>query len=66
MKSESNTKTVDELIAEEVAYATAIRGEVVSEAAAHAAAVVGNIKESAEPTTLLDEFEAIVSRNKKG
>jgi hypothetical protein len=66
MKSESNTKTVDELIAEEVAYATAIRGEMVTEAAAHAAAVVGNIKESAEPTTLLDEFEAIVSRNKKG
>jgi hypothetical protein len=66
MKSESNTKTVDELIAEEVAYATAIRGEVVAEAAAPAAAVVGNIKESAEPTTLIDEFEAIVSRAKKG
>lgn len=66
MKSESNTKTVDELIAEEVAYAAALRTEVVTEAAAPAAAVVGNIKESAEPTTLLDEFEAIVSRNKKG
>lgn len=66
LKSESNTKTVDELIADEVAYATAIRAEVVTEAAAPAAEVVGTIKESAAPTTLIDEFEAIVSRNVKG
>jgi hypothetical protein len=65
LKSESNTKSVDELLADEVAYATAIRTEV-SESVAVEAPVAGNVKEAAKSTTLLDEFEAIVSRNKKG
>jgi hypothetical protein len=65
LKSESNTKTVDELLADEVAYAAAIRTEV-TEAAAVEAPVAGTVKEAAKSTTLLDEFEAIVSRNVKG
>ena len=65
LKSESNTKSVDELLADEVAYAAAIRTEV-SESVAVEAPVAGNVKEAAKSTTLLDEFEAIVSRNKKG
>jgi len=65
LKSESNTKTVDELLAEEVAYAAAIRTEV-TEAVAVEAPVAGTIKEAAKSTTLLDEFEAIVTRNVKG
>jgi hypothetical protein len=65
LKSESNTKTVDELLADEVAYAAAIRTEV-TESVAVEAPVAGTVKEAAKSTTLLDEFEAIVSRNVKG
>jgi hypothetical protein len=58
MKSETNTKTVDELIADEKNYVSA-----VSESATKAAAVetTGVISE-ANTTTAADEFNAIVSR----
>ena len=58
MKSETNTKSVDELIVDEKNYVSA-----VSESAAHAVVTeaTGNIYE-ASTTTLSDEFDAITSR----
>jgi hypothetical protein len=58
MKSETNTKTVDELIADEKSYVSA-----VSESATKATAVetTGVISE-ANTTTAADEFNAIVNR----
>ena len=58
MKSETNTKTVDELIADEKAYVSA-----VSESAAKAETVdtTGVISE-ANTNTLADEFNAVVTR----
>lgn len=55
LKSESNTKSVDELIAEEKAYADALRADVP------AAEVVGSVQE-AKTTSFSDEFSAITSR----
>jgi hypothetical protein len=57
MKSETNTKSVDELIAEEKAYADAIRADVAVEAES----VVGTVQE-AKTTSLADEFASITSR----
>ena len=57
MKSETNTKSVDELIAEEKAYADALRADV----AVVAEEVVGTVQE-AKTTSLADEFAAITSR----
>lgn len=56
LKSESNTKTVDELIADEKAYVVA-----VSESAAAPSDTFGVIQE-ATTTTKTDEFDAIVAR----
>jgi hypothetical protein len=60
LKSENNTKTVEELLAEEKAYADALRAENVT---VTEAAPVGKITEAAKESTLMDEFNAIVSRN---
>ena len=57
MKSEANTKSVDELIAEEKAYADALRADVAVEAES----VVGTVQE-AKTTSLADEFASITSR----
>jgi hypothetical protein len=57
LKSETNTKTVDELVAEEKAYA-----EALSAAVAPTAEVVGTVQEAAKSASLSDEFEAITSR----
>lgn len=57
MKSETNTKTVDELIADEKSYVTA-----VSESAASAANTFGVIEEASTKTNSATEFDAIVSR----
>lgn len=56
MKSETNTKSIDELIADEKAYADALRADV-----AVAEEVVGTVQEAAS-TSLSDEFAAITSR----
>jgi hypothetical protein len=60
LKSETNTKTVDELLIEEKAYADALRAETTTVVEA---APVGKITEAAKTSTLMDEFEAIVARN---
>lgn len=60
LKSETNTKTVDELLVEEKAYADAL---LAAKPAVTEAAPAGHIQESAKGSTLMDEFEAIVSRN---
>jgi hypothetical protein len=56
MKSETNTKSVDELISEEKAYADALRADVVVNEK-----VVGSVQE-AKTTSFADEFSAITSR----
>lgn len=56
LKSESNTKSVDELITEEKAYADALMADV-----AVADEVVGSVQE-AKTTSFADEFSAITSR----
>lgn len=57
LKSESNTKTVDELIADEKAYVVAVS----ESAAAPAGVTFGNIQEAVSHNPA-DEFDAIVSR----
>lgn len=58
LKSETNTKTVDELVSEEKAYADAL-----AVAVAPTAEVVGTVQEAANKSaSLSDEFEAITSR----
>lgn len=57
MKSETNTKTVDELIADEKAYAKSL-----TEAIAPAAAAVGTIHEAGKADTQADDYEAIMAR----
>ncbi|NBR65588.1 MAG: hypothetical protein EBT65_06595, partial [Actinobacteria bacterium] len=58
LKSDNNVKSLDELIADEKAYATSLR-----EAFAPAAEEVGVIHESvAKSSNLLDEFSAIAAR----
>lgn len=61
MKSETNTKTVDELIADEKSYVSA----VTESSATPSTDNVGVVHE-AKTSNLLDEFEAIVTRNVKG
>ena len=56
LKSETNTKSIDELIADEKAYAEALRADV-----AVAEEVVGTVQEAAS-VSLVDEFAAITSR----
>jgi hypothetical protein len=63
MKSETNTKTVDELIADEKAYAASIREGFVSEAAS--AADVSGVVHEANASSTADEFDAVVSRIKR-
>lgn len=60
LKSADNSKTVDELIEEERAYAASLREAV----AAPAAEVVGVVHEASkkEASSTADEFDAIVSR----
>jgi len=57
MKSETNTKSIDDLIADEKAYADALRADV----AVATEEVVGTVQE-AKTTSLSDEFAAITSR----
>lgn len=61
LKSAENSKTIDELIEEEKAYADSLRESV---AAAPTAEVVGIVHEAVAKTvsTTADEFDAIVSR----
>lgn len=63
MKSETNTKTVDELIADEKAYADSIREGFVAEAAAPAD--VSGVVHEASASSTTDEFDAVVSRIKR-
>ena len=58
LKSETNTKTVDELIEEEKAYAESIRESLV----APAAEFVGVVHEAGKASTPASELETIVSR----
>jgi hypothetical protein len=60
MKSESNEKTVEELIAEEKAYADSIRETIKVEAPAQES--VGIVHEAGKSQTPADELDAIVSR----
>lgn len=57
MKSETNVKSIDELITEEKAYADALRADV----AVVADEIIGTVQE-AKTTSLADEFNAITSR----
>lgn len=63
MKSDTNTKTVDELIADEKAYADSIREGFVAEAAAPAD--VSGVVHEANASSTADEFDAVVSRIKR-
>lgn len=66
MKSETNTKTVDELIESEKAYADSIRASmVVTEAAAPAAVEATGVIQEAHASSTADEFDAIVARISK-
>jgi hypothetical protein len=58
LKSETNTKTVDELIEEEKAYADSIREAIVTPAPEF----VGVVHEAAKASTPASELETIVSR----
>ena len=62
MKSETNTKSVDELIVEEKAYADSI-AQTVSEAAS--AADTKGVVHEAKASSTTDEFDAVVSRIKR-
>lgn len=62
LRSESNIKSVDELLASEKEYADALRASVVTPAAVESAAVIGHVQEAAKSTSLQDEFDAIVAR----
>lgn len=59
LKSETNTKTVDELIESEKTYAASLR-EAVAPAAAPE--VVGVVHEAGKTATVEDEFDAVLSR----
>ena len=59
MKSESNTKSIDELLADEKAYADSLRQSVVAEAAS---VETGVVHEAIAASTTTDEFDSIVSR----
>lgn len=58
MKSETNTKTVDELIADEKSYVSAVSESATKAVAAETTGVISE----ANTTTALDEFSAIVGR----
>lgn len=59
LKSEANTKSVDELIADEKAYASSIRESIAVDAAP---VVETGVIQEAIASTPADEFDAIVSR----
>ena len=59
LKSEANTKSVDELIADEKAYASSIRESIAVDAAP---VVETGVIQEAVASTPADEFDAIVSR----
>ncbi len=59
MKSETNTKTVDELIADEKSYVTAVSESAVT---ASAAETFGFIEEASTKTNSNEQLDAIVSR----
>ena len=59
LKSESNTKTLDELLADEKAYADSLRQSVVAEAAS---VETGVVHEAYAASSTSDEFDSIVSR----
>lgn len=61
LKSENNTKSVDELLEAEKEYANALRASVATEAAVEPV-VVGHVQEVTKSTSLQDEFDAIVAR----
>ena len=63
MKSEANTKSVEDLIADEKAYADSIREGFVAEAVAPAD--VSGVVHEAKSSSTADEFDAIVSRIKR-
>jgi hypothetical protein len=58
MKSETNTKTVDELIADEKNYVSAVSESATKAAVAETTGVINE----ASTTTAADEFNAIVNR----
>jgi hypothetical protein len=58
MKSETNTKTVDELIADEKSYVSAVSESATKAVAADTTGVISEAK----TTNAADEFNAIVSR----
>lgn len=58
LKSETNTKTVEELLEAEKAYAASLRESI----APAAAEVVGVVHEAGKATTAVDEFDAVMSR----
>lgn len=59
LKSESNTKNLDELIADEKAYADSLRQSVVAEAVS---VETGVVHEAYAASSTSDEFDSIVSR----
>jgi hypothetical protein len=63
MKSKENTKTVEQLIESEKAYANSIREGFVSEAAS--VADVSGVVHEAIASSTTDEFDAVVSRIKR-
>jgi hypothetical protein len=58
LKSETNTKTVEELLEAEKAYAASLRESI----APAAAEVVGVVHEAGKATTAQDDFDAVMSR----
>lgn len=60
MKSESNTKSVDELIEAEKAYADSLRESVVTESTS--AQVVGVVHEADKVSSKSEELDSIISR----
>jgi hypothetical protein len=58
MKSETNTKTVDELIADEKSYVSAVSESATKAVAAETTGVISE----ASTTTAIDDFNAIVGR----
>ena len=66
MKSETNTKTVDELIEAEKAYADSIRASmVVTESVAPAAVEATGVIQEASASSTADEFDSIIARISK-
>lgn len=60
MKSEANTRSIDELIADEKAYADSLRESI--KPAAETFSETGAVHEAGKASSTTDEFDAIVSR----